>query len=168
MARNTGKRGGIRVRGIARTVRSVQKELNKIKNKSLDGLYEAALLVLRDSDLMTPIDLGNLRASGYVLQRGGKVSNTSPSFVAEKKGSTSKANPTQMASDHQGTISKNKKLVDGPKRFGVIVGYTAFYAIYVHENLAASHDTGQAKFLEESISKNRKEIIRIVKKRASR
>lgn len=31
----------------------------------------------------------------------------------------------------------------------VWVGYEAYYAIYVHENLQAHHPVGQAKFLEE-------------------
>jgi type IV secretory pathway ATPase VirB11/archaellum biosynthesis ATPase len=30
----------------------------------------------------------------------------------------------------------------------VVVGYSAPYAIYVHENLGARHTTGRAKFLE--------------------
>ena len=31
----------------------------------------------------------------------------------------------------------------------VVVGYTQSYAIYVHENLTAHHDVGQAKFLQQ-------------------
>lgn len=31
----------------------------------------------------------------------------------------------------------------------VIVGYTAQYALYVHENLQSAHPVGQAKFLEQ-------------------
>jgi len=31
----------------------------------------------------------------------------------------------------------------------VVVGFTAAYAVYVHENLEAHHPVGQAKFLEE-------------------
>lgn len=31
----------------------------------------------------------------------------------------------------------------------VVVGFTAAYSIYVHENLEARHPVGQAKFLEE-------------------
>lgn len=31
----------------------------------------------------------------------------------------------------------------------VIVGYTANYALYVHENLQAHHTNGQAKYLEQ-------------------
>lgn len=34
------------------------------------------------------------------------------------------------------------------ERASVLVGYTAAYAIFVHENLQARHRVGQAKFLE--------------------
>lgn len=33
----------------------------------------------------------------------------------------------------------------------VVVGFTAAYAVYVHENLDAHHPVGQAKFLEEPV-----------------
>ena len=45
----------------------------------------------------------------------------------------------------------------------VIVGYTASYSVYVHENLAATHTNGQAKFLEEPARTMAKELGQIVK-----
>jgi hypothetical protein len=36
----------------------------------------------------------------------------------------------------------------------VIVGFEEEYAIYVHENLEANHDVGQAKFLEQPLKEN--------------
>jgi hypothetical protein len=43
------------------------------------------------------------------------------------------------------------------------IGYTADYAIYVHENLQARHPIGQAKFLEQPMREHKKEIMRIVR-----
>ena len=41
----------------------------------------------------------------------------------------------------------------------VVVGYTAAYAVYVHENLEARHKSGkQAKFLEQPARDNAKQI----------
>lgn len=37
----------------------------------------------------------------------------------------------------------------------VIVGYSASYALYVHENLEAKHPVGQAKYLEAPLRNNR-------------
>jgi hypothetical protein len=42
------------------------------------------------------------------------------------------------------------------------VGYSAPYAIYVHENLQAHHPVGQAKFLETPARRHAKEIKRTV------
>jgi hypothetical protein len=44
----------------------------------------------------------------------------------------------------------------------VIVGYTAAYALFVHENLTAHHPVGQAKFLEQPIRVLASEIRRMV------
>ena len=48
----------------------------------------------------------------------------------------------------------------------VEVGYTADYAVKVHEDLGVYHKTGQAKFLETAIEKSKGDILDIVKKRA--
>lgn len=45
----------------------------------------------------------------------------------------------------------------------VIVGYTANYALFVHENLEARHPVGQAKFLEQPARQNAKEYAAIIK-----
>lgn len=47
--------------------------------------------------------------------------------------------------------------VDGSK--SVFIGYTADYAVYVHEDLEATHEVGEAKFLEKAVKMNQKRII---------
>jgi hypothetical protein len=44
----------------------------------------------------------------------------------------------------------------------VTVGYTAEYAIYVHENLEANHPVGQAKFLEQPAREMARDISQVV------
>lgn len=53
-----------------------------------------------------------------------------------------------------GGAEVERKIRDLSQKFGktdvkVIVGFTQYYAIYVHENLESRHPVGQAKFLEE-------------------
>lgn len=38
--------------------------------------------------------------------------------------------------------------MSGPEGVEIGIGFSANYALYVHENLEAHHDVGQAKFLE--------------------
>lgn len=47
--------------------------------------------------------------------------------------------------------------------YQVVVGYSAAYAVYVHENLAASHKVGQAKFLEQPARELGPELGGIIK-----
>lgn len=44
----------------------------------------------------------------------------------------------------------------------VIFGYTANYAIYVHENLEAAHTNGQSKFLEQPFRELQDEFRRMI------
>lgn len=47
----------------------------------------------------------------------------------------------------------------------VAVGYSADYAIFVHEDLKAYHPNGQAKFLENAIKENETELARFLEER---
>lgn len=59
-------------------------------------------------------------------------------------------------------LHRLKKKYEGP---AVIVGYTAAYAVHVHENLEMRHKEGkQAKFLEQPARELAKEIGQIVRK----
>lgn len=46
-----------------------------------------------------------------------------------------------------------------------VLGYSAWYGIYVHENLNARHNTGEAKFLERAWGAKREEFMRILVRR---
>ncbi len=109
------------------------------------GLKKGGLVILRESQKEVPVDLGNLRGSGFTRKVSGN------GFDAD-----------------------------------VIVGYTADYAIYVHEDKDAKHGSdfntayadeiasskskvksrgeGQkAKFLEDPAKRNRKLVLFLVK-----
>lgn len=45
----------------------------------------------------------------------------------------------------------------------VIVGFEEEYAIFVHENLEAHHDVGQAKFLEQPLKENADKYVEYVR-----
>jgi len=50
----------------------------------------------------------------------------------------------------------------------VVVGYTAKYAVYVHENTESRHTVGQAKYLEQPAREKADELGNIVAKAAKR
>jgi hypothetical protein len=55
-----------------------------------------------------------------------------------------------------GQSAKGKKTVE------VIVGYSAPYALYVHEDMTARHPNGQAKFLEQPMLQNMQVMADII------
>lgn len=60
----------------------------------------------------------------------------------------------------------NKRLAAASKdsNVSVIVGYTANYAVYVHEDMTAQHKPGkQAKFLEQPARENAQEYAKIIR-----
>lgn len=58
---------------------------------------------------------------------------------------------------------KARKRSSKTQQGSVIVGsFGVKYAVYVHENLAAYHHVGEAKFLENAYRRNRKQVIKTV------
>ena len=62
-------------------------------------------------------------------------------------------------------VEKLKYRAKGAGRaFAVNVGYSAPYAVFVHENLAMPHANGQAKFLEQPARAMRAQMVTNVKR----
>ncbi len=57
---------------------------------------------------------------------------------------------------------KGRYLPDGRRNYTVRIGYSTHYALYVHENLTASHRVGQAKFLEVTVRRYGPTVARLV------
>ena len=97
---------GIKISGVGRVIRNIER-FGSIKADAVErGLGKAALVLKGATQRVVPIDLGNLRSSAFVRKIGAGFK-------------------TRM-----------------------IVGYSADYAVYVHENLNAMHKEGtRAKFL---------------------
>lgn len=133
---------GIRVEGLEEAVERLNKQVAKIKGNAQAGLWEAGLKILASAQrkLRASVVTGNLRASGYVRSN---VAMERP--MPEKLGVENEPVP----SDSLPTI-------------GVELGFTANYALYVHEDMEGR----SPKFLEQTILENESNIVAIVKKRA--
>jgi hypothetical protein len=49
----------------------------------------------------------------------------------------------------------------------VSVSFSSAYAIYVHEDLEANHEVGEAKFLERAAMEKKKEVLDLIKNEVS-
>lgn len=121
----------------------INREIGKVKGNVQAGIWEAALKIMGAAQkrLRASVITGNLRASGYVRSEAG----------------TERPMPEKLDPDKQNEIP-----ADPLGEIGVELGFTANYAIYVHENMEAR----TPKFLEGVILENREKIVQIVKERS--
>ncbi len=145
----------------------VLRKLNDaIKQKELNlkaGLTEAVLVVKADSVRNTPIDLGNLRGSAFVIVTDNPPDNSSPTFTGPDSGDMSTGHSAALA-EGQGLVSEGKK-----GAWSAIVAYSANYAFWVHEMPATyNFNSGVNKYLEKALLSNKNRIFQILTKWAKK
>ena len=150
--------GAIRVMGTDAVLIKLNEEMKKIKFKTKSGLIRAGLFVQGEAQRRTPRDLGNLINSAFTVWDGGSKSN--PRF---KNGVNRSPVSSRMTSEHTRTIKEEGAQVKYRANPMVEVGYSAFYAVYVHEDLEAKHTVGVAKFLQTAIHANFLKILKYIK-----
>lgn len=79
------------------------------------------------------------------------------------KGASQALTPVETGNLRGGAYMRSADTTAGP---GVEIGYTAAYAVFVHERTELHHPKGQAKFLETTLKKNAKQILEIIRKTA--
>lgn len=79
-----------------------------------------------------------------------------------------KGHSQNMTPVDKGNLKASHYVVTGKTRSGLVVeiGCTADYSIYVHEDLDAHHNVGEAKFLENAIKNNKKRIVDTIRRLA--
>lgn len=135
----------VRIEGLEEALNEINEAIADVKDKSQAAFWEVGLKVLNKAqkNLRDSVVTGNLRASGYARQPSGEVLRPDP-----EKLNTQQSEP--VPGDHIGDL-------------GVEVGFTAIYALNVHENLAGARTP---KFLERPVVENTRQIIEIIKQRA--
>ena len=157
------------VKGLDNILKNLNKEIQGIENRTQGGLTEAGLLIKRRSQLKTPVDTGNLKASAYVYSGS---SNRQISTITSQDTSAVKAGDQKKGIGTGGNF-RIEATVKGP---WAVIGYSANYALYVHE-MSRTHmkwdkkkkgyfANGEWKFLESAVKESEKDVINIIKNRA--
>lgn len=141
----------MRVEGLDAAIARIGEAVEQIEGDARAGLWEAGLKIIGASQKRLTAQIyskgaksedykltGNLRASAYVRSATQKVRPDSRNLLA-----------------NQNEPIPGAALPD----IGVELGYTANYALFVHENMQGRG----AKFLEGVILENEGDIIRIIK-----
>lgn len=176
------KQSGVDFSTMENTLKNLEVEVNKIYDKTSEGMIVAMLDTLRKSMKIVPVVLGNLRASSFVIWGKNRNPKVAASFVNNPyTGLSSQA----MKSQHTSFINETRQSIvhyAGLRpRMGAI-GYTAVYALKIHENPRSGHTggtsprgreylrgsfatTGQWKYLETPLKETTR-ITDIIKKYA--
>lgn len=163
------------MQGIDEVVAALNRKLDKLEKRTLRGLYTAGLAMMKDSMPFIPVVTGNLRNSMFISWPGGGALDSMNIFGYKQ------ANVPQNLIEHQiRRLAKYKSLAD--KTNSVFIGFTAAYAVWVHENPRAgktggrspkgrkyySYSTvGQYKFFSYPLYKNMNKYVKIIKKKAA-
>ena len=117
----------ISIQGIEELVKNLNKQISEMKGKTFKGLIECAIELRRDMDKntpKTPADERNLDHSWFAT-----TVKTSTGAGSSFKGDDAE----QMASEHSKTIGETKAAAKAVKEPVLIMGYSANYAVFVHE-----------------------------------
>jgi hypothetical protein len=169
----------IRIAGVTKFFTNLNREIEGIQGRSQVGLNKAAALIRNETEhggVKTPVDLGNLRASWFTVSAnskivsGGGVSHTSTGqeskFDGPKAGSLA-AGHASILTEMKAKTQVLSNTYDGPF---LIMGYSANYAMWVHENINPGihfkRKGAGPKWFEAAIKNQRDNIIKVIRDNA--
>ena len=168
------------ITGLDEVLEKLNKEILGIENRSAKGLVESAALIRNSTENespATPLDTGNLRASWFVVSAQGQEDDPLGFSGNFKKNPHTGAKAKDMKAQHSVMVGAAKATVGALAKKGpiVIMGYSANYALFVHEmgvnhpgvNWTARTPEAGGKWLEAAFKRNRNKIIDTIKKNAT-
>jgi len=163
----------IRIAGVTKVMTNLNREIEGIQSRTQAGLIKAAALIRNETEhgaVKTPVDKGNLRASWFTVSAGSNIisgggKTHSPTgqetkFVGPKAG--------ELASGYASMLmemrAKAQALSNTYKGPFVIMGYSANYAMWVHEMIDANFKRPGAgpKWFEAAVKSQRENIIKVI------
>jgi hypothetical protein len=144
-------------------LRNLNKEIQAIEGRTMAGLIGAAAHIRSDMEKtppLIPVDTGNLRSSWFVTtSKGVPVGGGTKRFKGDKK--------ENAASTHLETLEFEKGRI-GKGVIAIIMGFSANYALWVHEMLGANFKRPDAgpKFFEAALKRNVNNILKIIRDHA--
>ena len=148
----------------------------ELQRKVLAGMIEGAIIVKRATEHelpITPLDIGNLRASFFITTVLGVKTGANPTFKQEdKKGSKLTARQfSELQTSHKEAVATAQSEVASASKLTLIMGYGANYAIWVHEMDDATTEWSRpgsgAKWFEKAIKNNTDKIFKAIGEKAT-
>ena len=168
------------VEGFEGIMNELNAQINLIKGASLKGLIEAASMIRKDTEKtpkITPLDKGNLRSSWFIATALGKVGDDdyNTGFRNVKSETAHKMKVTglaaRMAADRSSAIAEMVAAAKAAQAVGreiCVMGYSAHYAVYVHENMNATFHrkplgVSGAKWFQAAVYRNKDKVLQKIR-----
>jgi len=126
--------GGKPVKGINEIINNLNRQIGRIKDRTLQGLIRVQAKIYQDMDHVPPkipVEYGNLRKSYFVVTSKGTIyRGESPSFTDER------GFQSRLLVDHSFALLDSRLeavRIGQTKGPCVVLGFSAWYAPYVHE-----------------------------------
>ena len=173
-----GASGGLDyMKDLQKLMTNLNIQINNIKDAGLKGLIKAAAEIRQRTEKsvpLTPVDLGNLRSSWFVVTAKGKVGNDkwNKPFRSSKRGSKTKANAGELQKDHLAAIAEKlgeTKSAQSSGKILLVMGYSANYAGYVHEWIETpnmSRPGSAPKWFESAVKESSPKLLQIIAENA--
>lgn len=175
---------GVKLHGFEKVERNLNKALSGIKSQTTEAFIAVAKDIHYDADLTTPtipVNTGDMRQSRFIVSNKGLISwGRKAVFKGERyaSGGYKKGrSPGYMMGDHRATIQHFLSVAGAKRHPTVILGYTAWYAVYPHEMGIGSVRSGAAirwtrpgsgpKFFQSALYRKAKNIPTEVYKKAN-
>lgn len=157
------------LQGVETVMRNLNKEIAAIKGRTLKGLIRAQIIIRRDMETtapVIPVETGNLRSSYFTVTSNEKIA---AGMKRSATGGFKGKDAARLAGDHSATMSTYASTAKSRGIPNVIMGFSAYYAAYVHEMVGAqnwSRESSGAKFFESSIQRNSGAVLRMIAEEA--
>lgn len=155
-------KGTFKLKGVDKFMRNFDKEVRQLRGRTLDGMIAAVIELQREAEPGTPIDTGNLRASWFTV-----------SIRGEEKTQivVTKFEDSQAQSNHRSVKARAQSAVKELNKFYqpvVLFGYTANYAVFVHENVDAKFKRpgAKARWLYLAMQTSRQKMLNAIAEKA--
>lgn len=161
-------KNAIRVVDLDKALLELSEFVRQVTLKTKKGMIKAGLRIQRGAQRLCPIDTGNLRSSAFTIWSG--RGTVRAEFQGKDAG--------RMAVQHAVVVqSEQNQLSRSDLKPEVEVGFSAYYALFVHEDTEVSHmkkneqgesvAIGEAKFLAKAIVRNMANIQRDILEEAA-
>jgi len=135
-------------------------EVQKMRGRTIQGLIKAGIVLWRAAEPHTPVDTSNLNHSWFIVSmKGTNKESKNNSFTGEKAGQRQQEYEAVTAQAEQEVGSFSTK-----KRPFIIFGYTANYAVFVHENVDANFKRhgARARWLYKAMRDKEEKMLEII------